>query len=62
MSKMHYIGTLWFSLGLRLMTVAVLLVALGFMIHVSVKFADKVDLAYAVVRDRSINQLACRPY
>jgi hypothetical protein len=59
---MHYIGTLWFSLGLRLMTVAVLLVALGFMIHVSVKFADKVDLAYAVVRDRSINQLACRPY
>lgn len=56
MAWSQHIGTLWVSVGLRLLTVVPLLVALGFMIHVSVKFAEKVDLAYAIVRDDSIFQ------
>ncbi|KAL2125149.1 hypothetical protein VTJ04DRAFT_1514 [Mycothermus thermophilus] len=47
MAQLYTIGTLWLSLGLHTITSVLLLIALGFMIHASVEFSDKEDVAYA---------------
>lgn len=51
MAQLYTIGTLWLSLGLHTITSVLLLIALGFMIHASVEFSDKEDVAYAGVSD-----------
>jgi hypothetical protein len=53
MAWSQHVGTFWPSTGLHLLTVLLLVVALSFFIHASVRYADNERPAYVIVRDPS---------